>query len=139
MKYLNCGKAFLGGFFATLVFHQGLYAAFYALGILPNPPFNLAPTQPFGVPAVFSLAFFGGLWGVALWPALRLSEGRKFWLKAIVLGAVGPTLVAFAIVFPLKGMAFNPLLIPFGLLLNGAWGLGLGLFLKFTQARGLNS
>lgn len=55
--------AFVSGFIATLVFHQGLIALFYALDIIPASPFNMAPTKPLGVPSVISLAFlevYGG-------------------------------------------------------------------------------
>ena len=38
-------KAFIGGFVATLVCHQGVYTLFYMAGAaLPAPPFNMAAT-----------------------------------------------------------------------------------------------
>ena len=86
------------------------------------------------MPSVISLAFFGGLWGIALAYVLRGQRGVGYWLMAVALGAVLPTLVALLLVFPLKGMAFaaggDLRVWIIALILNGAWGLGLGLLLK---------
>ena len=60
-------KAFLAGFFSTLVFHQGLLAILHATGASPRAAYSMERTAPLGVPAVFSLAFWGGVWGIALW------------------------------------------------------------------------
>ncbi len=123
-------KAFIAGCISTLVFHQGVIALLYVLGAFPRAPFSTAPTQPFGVPQVISLAFFGGLWGVALWPLIRRADGVQHWLRALILGAVAPTAVAFLVVFPLKGLAVDPKLIVGGLIVNGVWGLGLALIMR---------
>lgn len=90
---------------------------------------------PLHVPAVISLAFWGGLWGIVFvlaepWIA-RCPGG--YWVGAIVFGAVFPTLVAWFIVFPLKGIPvaggfhFPGLLV--GPIINGLWGLGTAWFL----------
>ena len=50
-------KAFVAGFLATLVFHQGLLALLHAAAVVPVSPYNWAPSAPLGVPAVLSLAF----------------------------------------------------------------------------------
>lgn len=117
-------RSFIAGFLATLVFHQGLIAVLHAAGLLPVGGWNMTPTEPLGVPAVLSLSFWGGAWGVVLWLLIRRSRGAWRWLLALVIGAVAPTLVALLVVFPLKGMSVNPAMIPFGLLLNGTWGVG---------------
>jgi len=126
-------KAFAAGFIATLVFHQGLFAVFHAVGLVPVAAFNLAPVPPFGVPSVISLAFFGGLWGLPTAWLIRHAAGARYWLKALVFGAIGPTTVAMLLVFPLKGLAVNPQIVIGGLLLNGAWGLGAALFLRLFK------
>jgi hypothetical protein len=122
-------KSFTAGFVSTFIFHQGLLVVFYLIGLRPNMPFDMSPNG-LGVPSVISLAFFAGLWGILIWQMIRKDQGLKHWIKAFVYGAVGPTAVAFIIVFPLKGMAVPLAMIPFGLLINGVWGLGLSLLMK---------
>lgn len=128
-------KAFISGFLATLVFHQGLYALFWLSGMVPAAPFNLSPVPPLGVPAVISLAFFGGLWGLVLWAIVgRLATGA-FWALMVLLGAVGPTAVAMLMVFPLKGIDVTAQTWVGGLVLNGFWGLGVAVFQTLLGAR----
>ncbi len=126
--------AFVGGFLATLIFHQGLVGLLHLLGVLPMQPYNMSATKPFGVPSVISLSFFGGLWGILIWRLVRNDPKVKQLIKSIVYGAIGPTLVAFVVVFPLKGISPPLALIPVGLLLNGAWGLGVWLFMKIEKS-----
>lgn len=130
-------KAFVAGFVSTLVFHQGVIALFHLLGAFPRAPFSMEPTHPFGVPQVVSLAFFGGLWGMALWPLIRQGGGAQLWLRALVLGAIAPTVVAFCVVAPLKGLAFgmgwDPKMWIGGFIVNGAWGLGLAFLMRALQ------
>jgi hypothetical protein len=132
-------RAFVAGFVSTLVFHQGVYWLLYQAGSLPRPPWNMAPVPPLGVPAVVSLAFWGGLWGIALWLLVRRFSGARRWALAIGLGALLPSLVALAIVFPLKGGAFfaggDPKILIGALLLNGAWGFGVALLMKLMGSR----
>ena len=54
----------IAGFFGTLIFHKLTLAALWAAGIAPFGPFSMAATPPFGVPAVFSLSAWGGVWGI---------------------------------------------------------------------------
>lgn len=128
-------KAFVSGFLATLIFHQGLFAVFFYAGVVPSAPFNMSPVPPLGVPAVISLAFFGGLWGMVLWAIIGRLATAAFWSLAIVLGAIGPTAVAMLVVFPLKGLEVSAQTWIGGLVLNGFWGLGLAIFLALMGAR----
>lgn len=128
-------KAFISGFLATLVFHQGLFGLFYMAGVVPIGPFNLSPVPPLGVPAVISLAFFGGLWGMVLWAVIGRFRALVFWSLMVVLGAIGPTAVAMLAVFPLKGMEVSAQTWIGGLILNGFWGLGVAVFLTLMGAR----
>lgn len=132
-------KAFVSGFLATLIFHQGLFALFYFVGMVPAEPFNLNPVPPLGVPAVVSLAFFGGLWGLVLWAILGHLNGFKFWLGNVIVGAIGPTAVAMLVVFPLKGLAVSAQTWVGGLILNGFWGLGVAVFLVLMGAKAARS
>lgn len=127
-------KAFIAGFVSTLVFHQGALAVLYAAGMSPKAPFAMTATAPFHVPAVISLAFWGGLWGIVLWLAIRGASDLRYWTLAAVLGALGPSIVALFVVFPLKGMpmagGWDPKIIVGALILNGAWGLGVALLMR---------
>lgn len=132
-------KWFIAGFVATLVFHQGLFGLLYLTGISPRAPFNLAATEPLGIPQVVSLAFWGGVWSMALAPLLKGFAGARWWSAWIIAGAIGPSAVALFIVFPLKGMpmagGWDPKLIIGALLLNGAWGLGCAVVLRLLKTR----
>jgi hypothetical protein len=58
----------------------------------------------------------------------------RYWTLALVLGALGPSIVALFVVFPLKGMpvagGWDPKIIVGALILNGAWGLGVALLMR---------
>lgn len=131
MDYL---AAFIAGFISTLVFHQGVLAALHARGLWPKPAWPMTPTPPFRVPAVISLAFWGGLWGIALWLLVRGLTEAPYWSAAVAFGALAPSAVALLVVFPLKGMPLGggwaPKVIVPVLVLNGAWGLGTALLLR---------
>jgi hypothetical protein len=59
----------------------------------------------------------------------------------MVFGAIGPTVVALCVVWPLKDRPFaadwNPGTWVIGLILNGVWGLGLALFMRVLKRLGL--
>ncbi len=126
---------FIAGFLATLIFHQLMLAILRSLELAPFGPFSMAATHPFGVPAVVSLAFWGGIWGM-LFALVDRSFPRKvgYWIFACLFGAILPSLVALLLVLPLKGRPMGggwrlPLLVT-AFLVNGAWGIGTGLLLK---------
>ena len=126
-------RGFIAGFLAVLVFHQVALLGLHHAGIAPAP-WNLAPVPPFGVPAVVSAAFWGGLWGIVfVLLAPRFGRGAGYWIASLLFGAVALTLVAWFIVLPLKGqppgggIAWPGVLI--GPVVNGAWGLGTALLL----------
>ncbi len=126
---------FIAGFFAALIFHQLTLAVLWGVGIAPAPPFSMAPTHPFGVPVVFSLAFWGGVWGI-LFALIDGSFPRDggYWVTAFLFGAIFPSLVALLVVLPLKGQpvggGWHARLLVTAFLINGAWGIGTGLILK---------
>ncbi len=125
--------AFLAGFVSTLTFHQGVLFVLHRMGATPKGAWDMTTVPPLGVPSVVSLAFFGGLWGIALWLMIRGQVGAKYWIAALVLGALLPTLVALFVVFPLKKLEFaagwDPKIWIGALLLNGAWGIGVALLM----------
>jgi hypothetical protein len=129
--------SFIAGFLATLIFHQLTLAVLWAVKLAPVGPFSMQATQPFGVPAVLSLAFWGGVWGIIY----GLIHGRfprgTYWVVAFLFGAILPSLVALLLVFPLKGQpvggGWHPPLLLTAFVINGAWGIGTGLFLRILS------
>jgi hypothetical protein len=131
--------AFVAGFIAVLIFHQGVLTLLYTVKFTTFAPFPTTPTQPFGIPKFVSSAFWGGIWGL-IWAAttLRWQESKNYWLVALLFGALALTLVAWFIVAPLKGQAiaggWQPTVMITGLLINGAWGVGTALLFRwFTR------
>ena len=133
---MNWVKAFIAGFLATLVCHQGLLGLLYLAGAAPMAPFNLTPVPPLQVPQVLSLAFWGGVWGLPAWLLIAGRKGWLYWVAGILFGAVFPTAVAMLVVFPMKGLAVTPTVVAGGLLLNGAWGAGVCGAMRLMVARG---
>jgi hypothetical protein len=131
---------FAAGFLATLAFHQFALAVLYLMGLSSRAAFALHPTAPLGIPAVVSLAFWGALWGVGLACALRTAAGRaNYWLLALTLGAVVPTLGNWLVSAPLHGQPLG-----YGwhlrdmvtsILVNGSWGTGVAILLRLRFVR----
>jgi hypothetical protein len=123
--------AFLSGFASVLVFHQGALALLHTVGLTHAAPYAMKATAPFGLPAVWSAALWGGVWGILLAAALVRVRGASFVIWAAIFGAVLPTLVAWFVVAPLKGQpmaaGFVPHAMLVGPIVNAAWGLGTGI------------
>jgi hypothetical protein len=134
-------SAFAAGFLATLIFHQLTLWLLWHAGLAPFAPFSMAATGPFGVPAVFSLSFWGGVWGILFaFAESRFPSHAGYWVTAFLFGAILPSLVALLVVLPLKGRPMgggwgSPLLVT-AFLINGAWGVGTAFFLRlFSRGR----
>jgi hypothetical protein len=99
----------------------------------------MTPVPPFGIPAVISLAFWGGVWGVIMMLLIARRRGAAFWIAAILFGAIFPTLVAWFIVAPLKHLpiasGWNSKTMMIGLLVNGVWGFGIALIYRVFVPR----
>ena len=58
-----------------------------------------------------------------------------------MIGALGPSLVAWFVVMPIKGLGaaggWDPKIIVGALLLNGAWGIGTALLIRMLSRVGL--
>jgi hypothetical protein len=124
---------FVAGALAVLVFHQGAFAMLHAMGFTPRAPYSMQATPPLGIPQLWSIAFWGGVWGVLLAIALHRLDGPALVFASIAFGAILPTLVAWFVVAPLKGQpmagGFAPAAMATGLIVNAAWGLGTGVIL----------
>jgi hypothetical protein len=122
---------FVSGAASVLVFHQGAAALLYALELTTRAPYSMQPTSPLGVPQIWSIAFWGGIWGAVLAATLARLDGSRLLVAALVFGAVFPTLVAWFLVAPLKGQpmaaGFVPMAMAIGPIVNAAWGLGTGI------------
>lgn len=131
--------ALIAGFCSVLIFHQGALSILRAIGISSATPFPYGPTKPFGLPQIWSLAFWGGIWGV-IYALVERSFPRRagYWVLTLIFGAIGPTFVAWFIVFPLKGMplggGWKPSGIITGLVINAAWGIGTAMTLRMLTA-----
>ena len=129
---------FAAGFLAVMIFHQPALWLLTQLGVAKAGTYSFAATAPFGVPQVLSISFWGGVWGV-LFAAIehRLPRGGAYWAAAFLFGAIFPTLVAWFVVAPMKGLPVaggwqaNRMIT--GLVINGAWGFGTALLLRFAQ------
>jgi hypothetical protein len=132
---------FIAGAIAVLIFHQGMIALLHGVapGWVPFAPYRTTPVPPFGVPTIVSNCFWGGLWGAAF-GALFPRFTWPSWLCGIILGCIA-VLVGWFIVLPLKGQPVaggwvlaNMLR---SLLINGCFGLGVGLILPLLLPRAL--
>ena len=124
--------AFFSGFTAVLLFHQGILSILHAVGFTPVAPFPTQATKPFGLPQIWSLAFWGGIWGLVLARVDRwFPGGYAYWVAACLFGAIFPSLVAWLVVFPMKGLpaggGWHAAGLATGLMINGGWGLGTAL------------
>jgi hypothetical protein len=131
---------FIAGVVATLVFFEGALTILHGIGFLPFAPFSIQPTQPFGVPQIWSTAFWGGVWGLVFGLAERyFPKGILYWLAAILFGAIVPSLGLWFIVLPLKGApiggGWSLRGTEIALMLHGAWGLGTAFFLAWHAPR----
>ena len=137
MKRILLG--FVAGFLATVTFHQLVLLLLHAAKLTPRMPWSMQPVPPFGVPAVISLAFWGGVWGIIMIPVIDRCRGAKYWIWAIVFGAIAPTLVAWFLVAPLKhqpiASGWKPSAMILGPIVNGAWGFGTALFYRLFSRR----
>ncbi len=122
---------FLAGALAVPLFHQVMLAFLHASHIAARAPFALQPTKPLGLPAVVSLTFWGGVWGIIF---AMVRRGSRSWAFAVLFGAIFPTVVAWFVVLPLKGIpargGWAPKGVATALLINAAWGFGTALFLR---------
>lgn len=127
---------FIAAVISVLTFHQAMWAALHFGGMMP-PPFPMAPTAPWGVPKIVSLCFWGGLYGAVFGLVLpRLSP--PLWVWGLVLGIIA-ALVGMFVVNAIKGlpMGYGFALIPWvdSLLINGCWGIGVGIITPLLMPR----
>ncbi len=124
----RAARDFAAGAAAVLTVHQALLWGLHRAGAAPWPAYALAPTRPFGVPAVASAAFWGGAWWGALARLRPRSAGAgAYYRRAALLGAVAPNaagalLLALGHGPPLGGAPPAAAALS-AVLVNGAWAL----------------
>jgi hypothetical protein len=131
---------FAAGFISVLVFQSGATAILHAYG-LAGQPFGYAPTKPLGVPAVWSFAFWGGVWALAFGLAeTRFPSGPMYYVCAFLFGAIAPVIVLWFVVLPIKGLpvaaGWNVQRMAIQMLVHGCYGLGVGILVQaFAKGR----
>lgn len=135
-------RAFLGfvaGAISVLTFHQGMVALLHTLGLSPFAPYRIGSVPPFGVPIIVDLCFWGGVYGL-LFGLLMPRFAWPIWSCGLVLGIIA-ALIGMFVVAPLKGNAIanggHLWPIARSLLINGFWGVGVGVLLPMLMPRAL--
>jgi hypothetical protein len=124
---------FVAGFISVIVFQMGASTILQLLG-MPAAPFPMGATKPLGVPQLWSLAFWGGIWGIVFGFAEKhFPSGVGYWIAAILFGAIFPTAVLWFVVFPLKGVpmaaGWDATRMTAQVINHATWGLGTALLL----------
>jgi hypothetical protein len=133
---VRAGLGFVAAAASVLTFHQAMWAALHVLaipGLGMPPPYPIRPIPPLGVPQIFNLCFWGGLYGVVFGLALpRLRT--PLWLCGLALGIIAG-LVGLFVVPAIKGLpvggGWRPQTWLLVFLINGFWGIGVGLILPW--------
>lgn len=133
---------FIAGFLAVLTLHQSVIWLGGYTGLLPGGPrgWSVTPVPPFGIYQIFSLAFWGGVWGIPL-ALLSARLGRRLWaaIAIVLIFGAATTLVGWYVVGPLKGRAIEAITVQralTGLVINGAFALGTLIFLRLFEGGG---
>ncbi len=135
-------RAFLGfiaAAIAVLTFHQGLIAVMHEVGWVRFVAYRTTPVPPFGIPAIVSLCFWGGLYGAVFGLAMPRFTW-PLWLCGMILGVIA-VVVGWFVVLPLKGLPVGGGWVPINMLrslvINGFWGVGVGVIFPLLMPRSL--
>lgn len=129
---------FVAGAVSVLVFHQGMWELLHLLGRMP-PWYPTGAVPPFGVPRIVDMCFWGGIWGLVFGLVLPgLPRSAPMWLLGLGLG-IAAALVGLFIVPLIKGLpvagGWAPIAFVRSFLINGCWGIGVGLILPLISRR----
>ena len=132
---------FVAAAISVLTFHQAMWEALHFLsipGLGMPPPYPIDAIPPWGVPSIANLCFWGGLYGIAFGLVLpRLTA--PLWLCGLGLGIIA-ALVGIFVVPAVKGLPVGSGWVPLNwvrfFLINGFWGIGVGIILPLLITRG---
>jgi len=129
---------FIAGFVSVLIFHQLGFLISNELGFTKAQLYSQRPLPPFGVPAILSSAFWGGLWGiVGAFVVQRLPAALNGPLGWILFAGIIVTLVNWFVVLPIKGSPVGGgfrmpgvVVVP---LVYAFWGFGMWLIFSLVR------
>ena len=126
---------FVAGALSVLLFQMGALAILNAIGQTQGLPFPYTPTKPLGIPQIWSFCFWGGVWALVFGCVEKyFPRGPLYYLCAFLFGIVGPVMVLWFVVFPLRGQPVAAGLDPGRMLtqiiIHGCYGLGVGVLLQ---------
>ena len=128
---------FVAAVISVLVFHQGMWELLHLIGLMP-PWYPTRGVPPFGVPLIIDLCFWGGVWGAVFGLALPRLPAYQMWFLGLGLGIVA-ALVGLFIVPLIKGLpvagGWAAMAFVRSFLINGCWGIGVGLILPLLTRR----
>jgi hypothetical protein len=106
------------------------------VGLIQSRVYSMRGVPPYGVPTIVNQMFWGGLWGLLFAALADMLSPWPLLLLGFLFGVLGPVLVRWFVVTPLKG---TPIAAGWGsqrilatLLLNGFWGIGVALTLPIA-------
>ena len=131
---------FIAAAISVLIFHQGMWALLHTLavpGLTMPAPYPMEGVAPWGVPRIANLCFWGGLYGI-VFGLLLPRFTAPLWLCGLGFGIIA-ALVGLLLVPAIKGLPIGAGWVPLSwvrsFLINGAWGLGMGLILPLMMMR----
>jgi hypothetical protein len=131
---------FIAAAISVLTFHQAMWEALHVLnlpGLGMPPPYPTRPVPPLGVPLILDLCFWGGLYGI-VFGLLMPRMTAPLWLCGLILGIIA-ALVGLLVVPAIKGLPIGAGWVPLSwlrsFLINGFWGIGVGIILPLMLRR----
>lgn len=131
---------FIAAAISVLTFHQAMWAALHVLnlpGLAMPPPYPTRAMPPLGVPLILDLCFWGGLYGI-VFGLLLPRMTAPLWLCGLILGIIA-ALVGLLVVPAIKGLPIGAGWVPLNwlrsFLINGFWGIGVGIILPLMLRR----
>jgi hypothetical protein len=134
----NLAIGFIAGALSVATFQQVILLVLTAIHMINAHVYSMAPIRPWGVPSIFNAMFWGGLWGVVFALIVdRAPRGMPLWVFGLIFGAIGPVLVLWFVVFPLRGQpvaaGFAPMRMLAHIIIHAVFGLGVALIYSLLR------